>query len=202
VIDVENSKVLEGMTVKIKSGKIVSIGKSVQGDLQEEGYTSIKADGLYLCPGLIDCGSISCDAADCRPHPCHSHARTNGGYFPASLTHKLNAPQAGQLKPNSETEVALKTTYVLKGELGYASSYLLSVNGVSDVLGMLSRGFTTVRDVGGANRHFKEATEQWLIPGPRLFQGGPVMSQTGGHGASPSKTSHSPNVELTLIRRH
>jgi imidazolonepropionase-like amidohydrolase len=52
--------------------------------------------------------------------------------------------------------------------------------------GMLSRGFTTVRDVGGANRHFKNATEQWLIPGPRLFQGGPVMSQTGGHGDTSS----------------
>nr|XP_018267175.1 uncharacterized protein I303_01159 [Kwoniella dejecticola CBS 10117]OBR89333.1 hypothetical protein I303_01159 [Kwoniella dejecticola CBS 10117] len=47
---------------------------------------------------------------------------------------------------------------------------------------MLWRGFTTVRDVGGANRHYKNATEQWLIPGPRIFQGGPVMSQTGGHG--------------------
>lgn len=54
---------------------------------------------------------------------------------------------------------------------------------------MLSRGFTTVRDVGGANRHYREATEQWLIPGPRLFQGGPVMSQTGGHG---KPTSYSP----------
>ena len=50
--------------------------------------------------------------------------------------------------------------------------------------GMLARGFTTVRDVGGANKHFKDATAQWLIPGPRLYQGGPVMSQTGGHGDS------------------
>lgn len=47
---------------------------------------------------------------------------------------------------------------------------------------MLSRGFTTVRDVGGANRFYREATEQWLVPGPRLFVGGPVVSQTGGHG--------------------
>lgn len=49
---------------------------------------------------------------------------------------------------------------------------------------MLLRGFTTVRDVGGATVHYKRATEQWLIPGPRLFVGGPVMSQTGGHGDS------------------
>ena len=48
--------------------------------------------------------------------------------------------------------------------------------------GMLARGFTTVRDVGGANKHYANATAEWLIPGPRLYQGGPVMSQTGGHG--------------------
>ena len=47
---------------------------------------------------------------------------------------------------------------------------------------MLARGFTTIRDVGGANKHYKDATAEWLIPGPRVFQGGPVMSQTGGHG--------------------
>lgn len=47
---------------------------------------------------------------------------------------------------------------------------------------MLSRGFTTIRDVGGANRHYKNATADWLIPGPRILQCGPVMSQTGGHG--------------------
>jgi imidazolonepropionase-like amidohydrolase len=49
---------------------------------------------------------------------------------------------------------------------------------------MLYNGFTTARDVGGATRHYKEATEAWLIPGPRLFIGGPVLSQTGGHGSS------------------
>ena len=47
---------------------------------------------------------------------------------------------------------------------------------------MLARGFTTVRDVGGGDIHMKRATAEWLIPGPRLVQGGPVMSQTGGHG--------------------
>jgi imidazolonepropionase-like amidohydrolase len=50
---------------------------------------------------------------------------------------------------------------------------------------MLSRGFTTIRDVGGANRHYRDATASWLTPGPRIFQGGPVVSQTGGHGKSP-----------------
>ncbi|KAI8802196.1 amidohydrolase [Cladochytrium replicatum] len=46
----------------------------------------------------------------------------------------------------------------------------------------LSLGFTTVRDVGGASKQEATAIAEWLTPGPRLFQGGPVLSQTGGHG--------------------
>ncbi|KAH6680534.1 hypothetical protein B0J14DRAFT_578841 [Halenospora varia] len=48
--------------------------------------------------------------------------------------------------------------------------------------GMLSYGFTTVRDVGGAGLAHAKATEEFLIPGPRVFQGGRMLSQTGGHG--------------------
>lgn len=55
MIDPEHGKVLDNMTVKIKAGKIVSIAKSQKSDLQEDGFTSVKADGLYICPGLIDC---------------------------------------------------------------------------------------------------------------------------------------------------
>lgn len=46
--------------------------------------------------------------------------------------------------------------------------------------GMLSNGFTTVRDAGGANIAHSKATEEFLIPGPRVFQGGKMLSQTGG----------------------
>jgi hypothetical protein len=48
----------------------------------------------------------------------------------------------------------------------------------------LSNGFTTLRDVGGGLRRHRQAVNDWLIPGPRLFIGGPVLSQTGGHGTS------------------
>ena len=43
------------MTVKIKDGSISSISKSSSADMQEEGFMSINAGGLYMCPGLIDC---------------------------------------------------------------------------------------------------------------------------------------------------
>jgi imidazolonepropionase-like amidohydrolase len=48
--------------------------------------------------------------------------------------------------------------------------------------GMLARGFTTVRDAGGADGGLAEAIAQGLIRGPRLFPSGQALSQTGGHG--------------------
>ena len=48
--------------------------------------------------------------------------------------------------------------------------------------GMLKRGFTTVRDAGGADHGLAEAVEKGLIAGPRMFISGHALSQTGGHG--------------------
>ncbi|KAK5746631.1 hypothetical protein LTR17_000647 [Elasticomyces elasticus] len=47
---------------------------------------------------------------------------------------------------------------------------------------MLKRGFTSVRDCGGASLALKEAFAEGLYPGPRLFISGHGISQTGGHG--------------------
>lgn len=56
---------------------------------------------------------------------------------------------------------------------------------------MLSRGFTTVRDCGGAPYALKQACESWLVPGPRLYISGHALSQTGGHGDFRSAHDHS-----------
>jgi len=48
--------------------------------------------------------------------------------------------------------------------------------------GMLQRGFTTVRDAGGADWGLAQAVESGLVAGPRMFFSGRVLSQTGGHG--------------------
>ena len=47
--------------------------------------------------------------------------------------------------------------------------------------GMLSRGFTTVRDTGGADWGIKAAVDEGSIPGPRLFIAGQAIGPTGGH---------------------
>jgi len=46
---------------------------------------------------------------------------------------------------------------------------------------MLMRGFTSVRDVAGADIGLKLALEEGAIAGPRLFICGKALSQTGGH---------------------
>jgi imidazolonepropionase-like amidohydrolase len=48
--------------------------------------------------------------------------------------------------------------------------------------GMLARGFTTIRDAGGADGGLAEAVAQGLVRGPRIFPSGQALSQTGGHG--------------------
>ena len=58
--------------------------------------------------------------------------------------------------------------------------------------GALSRGFTTVRDAGGADLGLAMAVERGLIAGPRIFFAGRGLSQTGGHGDMRSQTRFEP----------
>ncbi|MQS15364.1 amidohydrolase family protein [Streptomyces kaniharaensis] len=60
---------------------------------------------------------------------------------------------------------------------GYAT-----VRALAEAERMLRRGFTTVRDVGGADHGMTRALDEGLALGPRLLHGGKALSQTGGHG--------------------
>src|SRR5688572_27186195 len=58
--------------------------------------------------------------------------------------------------------------------------------------GMLDRGFTTVRDTGGADWGIKAAVEGGLLPGPRLFISGRAIGPTGGHSDPRRRTDGPP----------
>jgi imidazolonepropionase-like amidohydrolase len=58
---------------------------------------------------------------------------------------------------------------------------LLAAKGSVAMRAMLHRGFTTLRDTGGADYGIKAAVELGLFEGPRLFIAGQPLSQTGGH---------------------
>jgi imidazolonepropionase-like amidohydrolase len=59
---------------------------------------------------------------------------------------------------------------------------LLAAKGAASAKAMLMRGFTAVRDTGGADFGMKQAFDTGLFEGPRLFISGMPISQTGGHG--------------------
>jgi imidazolonepropionase-like amidohydrolase len=46
----------------------------------------------------------------------------------------------------------------------------------------LMRGFTTVRDMGGPAFALKRAIDEGVLPGPRIYPSGAVITVTGGHG--------------------
>lgn len=46
----------------------------------------------------------------------------------------------------------------------------------------LMQGFTTARDVGGPVFSLKRAIDEGIIPGPRIWPAGAMLSQTSGHG--------------------
>lgn len=68
-----------------------------------------------------------------------------------------------------------------KASLGMLPS-LVAAHAAQIMRGMLFRGFTTVRDAGGADVGYRHAVEEGHFVGPRLFVSGHGISQTGGHG--------------------
>jgi imidazolonepropionase-like amidohydrolase len=58
----------------------------------------------------------------------------------------------------------------------------LAVLTAQSLTDMLGRGFTAVRDAGGADAGFRRLIERGTIAGPRLLVSGRPLSQTGGHG--------------------
>lgn len=67
------------------------------------------------------------------------------------------------------------------GENAAMPSSLITAKSARLMNQMLMRGFTTVRDLGGADRGLQQAVEQGYFIAPRLVICGKALSQTGGH---------------------
>jgi imidazolonepropionase-like amidohydrolase len=65
---------------------------------------------------------------------------------------------------------------------------LMTARAADLMKGMIDRGFTTVRDTGGADWGIKAAVDAGLISGPRLFISGRAIGPTGGHSDSRRRT--------------
>lgn len=66
---------------------------------------------------------------------------------------------------------------LLSSDVGYSN--LLAG---AEATATLMRGFTTVRDMGGPVFGLKRAIDEGLLPGPRIYPSGAMITVTGGHG--------------------
>jgi len=71
-------------------------------------------------------------------------------------------------------------------------SSLVAYRSIAIMRGMIDRGFTTVRDLGGADIGIVQAIEQGCITAPRLIICGQALSQTGGHSDQRGRYSTQP----------
>lgn len=65
--------------------------------------------------------------------------------------------------------------------LGTMSPFYVTAKTGPMLNNMLMRGFTTVRDAGGADYGLAQAVEEDALLGPRILYCGKALSQTGGH---------------------
>jgi len=65
----------------------------------------------------------------------------------------------------------------LASDVGY-----LNLLAGAEATATLLRGFTTIRDMGGPVFGLKRAIDEGLLPGPRIYPSGAVITITGGHG--------------------
>ena len=68
------------------------------------------------------------------------------------------------------------------GAIDHMPASLIAQHARANLEASLQRGFTTIRDAGGADYGLARAIDAGLIAGPRLFYSGRALSQTGGHG--------------------
>jgi imidazolonepropionase-like amidohydrolase len=73
------------------------------------------------------------------------------------------------VRPNPAAAVA--------SDVGY-----LNLLAGAEATATLMRGFTTIRDMGGPSFGLKRAIDEDLLPGPRIYPSGAVITITSGHG--------------------
>ena len=73
--------------------------------------------------------------------------------------------------------LALGPDQLLNGDVGYST--LLAAD---EAKATLLRGFTTIRDVGGPVFSLKRAIDEGVVPGPRIYPSGAMITVTSGHG--------------------
>jgi imidazolonepropionase-like amidohydrolase len=91
---------------------------------------------------------------------------------------------------------SLPLTVLMNADVGY-----ITLVAADEARKTLMRGFTSVRDMAGPTFSLKRAIDAGLVPGPRIWPSGAMISQTGGHGdfRFPYEVPASPNAPLSRV---
>ena len=92
------------------------------------------------------------------------------------------------------TMVRSTPTQMLSNDLGYTT-----LQAGAEATATLMRGFTSVRDMGGPSFALKRAIDDNILPGPRIYPSGAVITISGGHGDF-REISELPRTTATLSR--
>jgi imidazolonepropionase-like amidohydrolase len=133
---------------------------------------------------------------ECRPN---IDVLVQGGVIEEVSDHPLDASGAKEVLVHGRTLMpGLIDAHVHVFAVDFSSARmesmpltLMTALSLGRIRSMLDRGFTTVRDVGGADWGIREAVARGLIDGPRMFIGGPWLSPSGGHGDHRRRTDSS-----------
>ena len=112
----------------------------------------------------------------------------------------IKAPDASAIDCGGRTlmpglidcHVHVTLSEVLIRQLEHVPLTLMAARAAVAMRAMLDRGFTTVRDTGGADWGLKAAVDQGLFDGPRMFISGRAIGPTGGHADVRRRTDSGP----------
>lgn len=100
-------------------------------------------------------------------------------------------------------------THIMMESQGYmdlltSNIEFVTVNAVKAAESDLMQGFTTFRDLAGPAFGLKRAIDRGLIPGPRIYPSGAMISQTAGHGdfLMPQDVPRDAGAPLAFAERH
>jgi imidazolonepropionase-like amidohydrolase len=91
---------------------------------------------------------------------------------------------------------SLPLTVLMTADVGY-----INLVAADEARKTLMRGFTSVRDMAGPTFGLKRAIDSGLVPGPRIWPSGAMISQTGGHGdfRFPYEVPASPSAPMSRV---
>jgi imidazolonepropionase-like amidohydrolase len=89
-------------------------------------------------------------------------------------------------------------------ELMSSDIEFVTIAGVKAAERDLLQGFTTFRDLGGPTFGLQKAIDRGIIPGPRIYPSGAMISQTAGHGdfLMPQDMPRDAGAPLAYAERH